>query len=616
MSGASNGNMPYGGGCGICMGARRGDGENMRRLSPDGAYTGRTEKTGNTPHVILFSGACGSGKTTFARRLFTGFKEAGIKTAYAAQQNEFLLEKESALVNIMLQDEKAGSASERDPAEEQERLAALVSTFAFEGSLHRQCNELSGGEKRVAGILRALFLIPTGGVLFLDEPTNDLDIDQTAHLIRLIESMTGVLIIIITHDDRLTGLADEILTFPLTETEEEAADRIRAAAACVGRQAVTESDPAAVKTSSRGGMEINRCGTERTSFFRKRMMKKGMFAVFYAVMALAALLACIFCYGGSDPGSGCVMPKENEIDLILPDSDYGAAALTGGAVPLKMLAALNGDLPVREKMKLLAEAQENIGKVPVNHESLMELPDEFTAYPLEYLIPEERVYINIIERYSEEYAPEDVADLSALFSAEEETFPENTVPADAVLLRNAADQTEKENPAAGITYLVLMTNENGGLSDFSGSQTCRELAETDVFIKSRETVELSELLRERTRITQTALTAAAGESVLMLIFLLSYTVVLASKKKLILIMRDAGYTEKTVRDLAGQSHRTGTVRALCIAAGGLLCVGICGGSATGAASAVLPFGAISEIFTALLCAADRIMIKTIITGDL
>ena len=616
MSGTSNGNMPYGGGGGICMGARRGDGENIRRLSPDGAYAGEMGKTRRKPRVILFSGACGSGKTTFARKLFAAFKEAGIRTVYAAQQNEFLLDKESAFANILLQDEKAGSASERSPEEEQACLASLVSAFAFEGALHRQCNELSGGEKRIAGILRALFLIPTGGVLFLDEPTNDLDIEQTVHLIRMIESMAGVLLIIITHDDRLTGLADEILTFPLTETEEEAADRICAAAVCMGGPAVTEHAPAAVKSGSRDKPGISRCDPERTSFFRKRMMKKGMFAVFYAVMALAALLACIFCYGGSDPGSGCVMPKENEIDLILPDSDYGAAALTSGAVPLKMLAALNGDLPVREKMKLLTEAQENIGKVPVNHESLMELPDEFTAYPLEYLIPEERVYINIIERYSEEYAPEDGADLSALFSAEEETFPENTVPADAVLLRNAADQTEKENPAAGITYLVLLTNGDSGLSDFSGSQTCRELAETDVFIKSRETVELSELLRERTRITQTALTAAAGESVLVLIFLLSYTVMLAGKKKLILIMRDAGYTEKMVRDLAGQSHCTGTVRALCITAAGLLCVVISGGPVTGAAAAVLPFAAISEIFAVLLSAADRIMIKTITTGDL
>ena len=445
-------------------------------------------------------------------------------------------------------------------------------------------------------------------MLFLDEPTNDLDPDQTEHLLRLLENMTGVVIILITHDDRLTGLADEILEFPFQRKEEEVIAEIHTAAA----QFAEIHAAAAHLCAARVGQD----NSVQTAFFRGRMLKKGLFLSFYAVMALLSVLVCAFFSILSAQGTETVMPQENEIDLILPDSDYGAAALTAGAVPLKFLAALTGELSPGEKAKLLAEAQENIGRVPVNHETLMDLPEEYETYPLEYMIPEERIYINIPELYSEQYAPENGVNMSALFAAEEEAAHAEAVPADPALLRELTDLTAQENASAGITYLVVLTEEEGGLADFMESAVFRELADSDVFIKSRETVELSALITERTRMTQTAVTAAAGECILMLIFLVSYTVLLAGRKKLFLVMRDAGYGKEEILHTAGSAHKAGTARLMLLSAAIVLCSAICGGRLTDTPAAVLPCAAISELFAFLLTAADRITIKKIITGDL
>ncbi len=601
ISGRQTDEMPYGDGGGICMGARQGDGENTRRLSRDGTGSRSAGEEREIPRVILFTGGCGSGKTTFARKLFAELQQEGIRTVYAAQQNAYLLDRDTAAANITLQDASAGETEEMDPegamSDCNARLQELAGAFAFEGLLHRQCSELSGGEKRITQILRGLYQIRTGGVLFLDEPTNDLDREQTERLIRLLNAGTGMMIII-THDDRLTGLADEIVEFPLQGNAAGILSGIRAAAE------KAEVKPESGKTA--GG---------QTAFFRKRMLKKRLFITFYTVMMLFAASVCTFYGAVSAQKTEPVMPLGNEIDLILPDSDYGAAALTSGAVPVKLLAALLGDLPIGEKARLLAEAQENIGRVPVNHDSLKDLPEEYVSWPLEYLLPEERTYLNIVEMYSERYAPESRADLSVLFSAEEEPAAENSVPAEEELLRELAVQTAKENAGAGITYLVLRT-DGGGLSDFMGSETFRELADSDVFIKSRETVELAALITERTRLVQIAAASAAGEGILMLIFLISYAVLLAAGRKLFLVMRDAGLGKEAVLQTAGQAHRAGAARFILLSASIVLCSLLCRGGLTDTAAAFLPGAGISELFACLLSVTDRIVIHKIMTGDL
>ena len=99
--------------------------------------------------------------------------------------------------------------------------------------------ELSGGERRRLQLLRILLAEPN--VLFLDEPTNDLDVDTLTELEDLLDGWPGSLILV-SHDryflERVTDhvlalLGDGSLAF-LPGGVDEYLDRRRAAAAAAG----------------------------------------------------------------------------------------------------------------------------------------------------------------------------------------------------------------------------------------------------------------------------------------------------------------------------------------------------------------------------------------------
>lgn len=70
--------------------------------------------------------------------------------------------------------------------------------------------KISGGEKQRLALARALILNPK--VILLDEPTGNLDNDNTSIIMEQIKKMAenGVSIIIITHDLRVIPYCDNI----------------------------------------------------------------------------------------------------------------------------------------------------------------------------------------------------------------------------------------------------------------------------------------------------------------------------------------------------------------------------------------------------------------------
>jgi len=91
------------------------------------------------------------------------------------------------------------------------RAAALLERVGLEERMRHRPGALSGGEQQRVAIARAL--IHDAPLIVADEPTAHLDYVQVESVLELIRDLaeTGRLVIVATHDDRLTPLADRVI---------------------------------------------------------------------------------------------------------------------------------------------------------------------------------------------------------------------------------------------------------------------------------------------------------------------------------------------------------------------------------------------------------------------
>ncbi len=92
------------------------------------------------------------------------------------------------------------------------RAEALLDEVGLSDRLGHFPRQLSGGQQQRVAIARALALEP--GVLLADEPTAHLDHVQVEGVLRLLRSIAspGRVVVIATHDDRMTPLADRCVS--------------------------------------------------------------------------------------------------------------------------------------------------------------------------------------------------------------------------------------------------------------------------------------------------------------------------------------------------------------------------------------------------------------------
>ena len=159
-------------------------------------------------------GENGCGKSTLLQLLSgnlspdTGTVEIGdtVKIGYYAQECRNMDERQRVIDYI------------RDGAEWIETIngklsaAQMLETFLFRGEMQwKDIGKLSGGERRRLYLLRVLMEAPN--VLFLDEPTNDLDIETLQILEDYLETFAGA-VIVVSHDRYfLDKVTDTIFEF-------------------------------------------------------------------------------------------------------------------------------------------------------------------------------------------------------------------------------------------------------------------------------------------------------------------------------------------------------------------------------------------------------------------
>jgi putative ABC transport system ATP-binding protein len=95
--------------------------------------------------------------------------------------------------------------------EARQRAERVLGQLGLTNKAHLRPAELSGGEKQRVAIGRALVKNPT--FVFADEPTSALDWENGQQVIRLLTETArerGAMVLVVTHDPRLTPFADRV----------------------------------------------------------------------------------------------------------------------------------------------------------------------------------------------------------------------------------------------------------------------------------------------------------------------------------------------------------------------------------------------------------------------
>jgi len=148
-----------------------------------------------------------SGRVTLEGQDPTGLDETGLaafrnrKIGFVFQDHH-LLPQCSVLENVLVPSIPAGPT----PAETIDRGRELLDRVGLSGRLDHRPAELSGGERQRVALARALINRPA--LLLADEPTGNLDrttADRVAKLILELAEQEGMMLITVTHSERLAG---------------------------------------------------------------------------------------------------------------------------------------------------------------------------------------------------------------------------------------------------------------------------------------------------------------------------------------------------------------------------------------------------------------------------
>jgi putative ABC transport system ATP-binding protein len=181
--------------------------------------------------VVFLMGPSGCGKTTLLTlvgalrsvqegeikvlgRSLAGADEAGqVETRRRIGfifQNHNLHRSLTALENVRMGLEAQGA---RLPPDADQRCLAVLTQVGLAEHVHKRQDKLSGGQRQRVAIARALVADPR--IVLADEPTAALDSKTGMEAIALIRQLAkerGMSVLMVTHDNRILGLADRIIS--------------------------------------------------------------------------------------------------------------------------------------------------------------------------------------------------------------------------------------------------------------------------------------------------------------------------------------------------------------------------------------------------------------------
>lgn len=468
--------------------------------------------------IITICGNKGTGKILLLKQLYFNLLEMKISCSYVEQSSSMLIKKFSVLENIAL------SAETADLLRARQLLAKMNSAYLAEHLI----TELSGGEQRIISLLRGV--MHAGSFLLIDEPTNDLDYQATDRLKQiLIEEKKNRTVIIVTHDERIKAIADEIV----------AVDHCRL---IQNKKTDGNSETARVKIQQ---PDI------QGNFIRKGLNSD------LGKKIIVTLVVILLGYYLNIYAQGCTVKinpvTENEVDIMIPISEYSMDSIIDGAIPIAAVKCFTSGLSMSEINKLFEESLKQAESMPVNYGLQLAPSSSYAVFELEYYIPFSREYRYTMDVYSALFCGGEEVDTSEWFcafvskldSAAVYKFDPGKFPA-------AEEKTKAEISQAGpaeCTYIAVHITQ-GDFYDFINSAAFQELTHGNYYIRSNETIDLvnqalSFQFYDRA-LMQAIIIALSSAAVLAVFDIL----LMHSNRKALLLFRDAGLSSDTLRSAA------------------------------------------------------------------
>lgn len=146
--------------------------------------------------LTLITGENGCGKSTLIKKMF--YNNYNISTM-VSQENDEIFNELTIKENLSMMQESISD----------EFIENELNKYGIVNILNKIPSKLSGGEKRLVSIIRGLW--SEKEIVFLDEPTNDLDYRIVEIIVKIINDYKcKKTFIVVTHDERLHCIADSI----------------------------------------------------------------------------------------------------------------------------------------------------------------------------------------------------------------------------------------------------------------------------------------------------------------------------------------------------------------------------------------------------------------------
>lgn len=329
---------------------------------------------------FILKGENGVGKSLLLKNIFQNYKNSNYSFALEDQDNNHILKNESIIENISMSVD----------ADKNNRIKNLIYQYGFEFLLTHDISKLSGGEKRILVLLRVLFAQEE--ILFLDEPTNDLDYEIAAKVIKMISDISKEkLIIVVSHDDRFKKIKKcELKIYDKTVV--------------IDPESSNDYSLDLIEKKETNFKKECQVSFEKDEKFAKRNLMYNFFSLLLSTVFITILVFTMIDYKKDiNPRSGAYI-RENQVELYKENSISLGSKIYEEAFPLYSLYMFNEKNPINQ-IKFLSQMDlDSKRRSGITYDLNKCLnSNEYDVYPFEFYDTVNRKTVFVLDLYLQYY---------------------------------------------------------------------------------------------------------------------------------------------------------------------------------------------------------------------